>query len=280
MTTLDALALPSGLDEDDYFDLVEETGERAIVQLLEECGLTEPADPRRLAAGLTELASALSDALLDDALGAPRGISPHSPLRDHPDFPGQLGLRVLGALHLVHALESSASAALLAGLLARRRLLDGETVEALELAVLAAALGTDSRSAHTGLSWGVLAAALLRCGQRRPAAGIHLLLDTAGIGIEAWRDAEEWSTRAPWVDGACFEQWLLCDDGAGRRAPYPDDDPRSPFVRIFADPGRAERFELWRYARRRRREDPPLGQMLLVLEELEDLAIQQEWEYL
>lgn len=279
MTTLDALALPSGLGEDDYFDLVEETGDRAIAQLLEECGNVELVESMRVAPALVDLASALSDALLDDDLGAPRGIAPHSHLRDHADFPDRLGLRVLGALHLVDALESSASPALLAGLLARRRLLDGETVEALELAVLAAAVGTGSRSVHTGLSWGVLAAALQRCGQRRPAAGIHLMLDTAGIGIEAWRDAEEWSTCAPWVDGACFEQWLLCDDGSGRRAPYPDDEPRSAFARIVADPGRAERFGLWRHLRRRR-DSLSLGQMLLALEDLEDLAIQEEWAFL
>lgn len=93
MTTADTLALPFGRNaEDDFLDLVEEAGERAITLLLEECRTAVGAAAERpgavpVEAALEDLASALADALLDDDLGAPRGISPHSPLRDHPDFP-------------------------------------------------------------------------------------------------------------------------------------------------------------------------------------------------
>lgn len=228
-------------------------------------------------AALEDLASALADALLDDDLSAPRGISPHSPLRDHPDFPEVLGLRVLGALHLHDALDRSAAAALMAGLLARRRMHDGETAEALELAVLATSLGSTSSSPHTGLCLSVLAAALQRCGHRRQASGIHLLLHTSGVEIEAWRDPEKWEAGARWTDGARFEQWLSLSRGAEGRVPLSDDDPRSVLAGIVAKAGRLERFGLLRHLRRRREENPPLD---LMLRELEDLAIQEEWEYL
>lgn len=283
MTTADTLALPSGTAaEDDFLDLVEEVGDRAIAQLLEECrvagqGVGEDVAEIPVAAALEDLASALADALLDADLGAPRGISPHSLLRDHPDFPEVLGLRVLGALHLHDVLDRSAAAALMAGLLARRRMHDGETAEALKLAVLAASLGSTSSSPHTSLCLGVLAAALQRCGHRRQASGIHLLLHTSGVEIEAWRDPEKWETGAPWTDGARFEQWLSLSRGAERRVPLSDDDPRSALAGMVAKAGRLERFGLLRHQRRRREENPPLD---LMLRELEDLAIQEEWEYL
>ena len=283
MTTADTLALPFGRNaEDDLLDLVEEAGERAITLLLEECRTAVGAAAERpgavpVEAALEDLASALADALLDDDLGAPRGISPHSPLRDHSDFPEVLGLRVLGALHLHDALDRSTDAALLAGLLARRRMHDGETAEALELAVLASSLGSTSSSPHTGLCLGVLAAALQRCGHRRQASGIHLLLHTSGVEIEAWRDPEKWEAGAGWTDGARFEQWLSLSRGAEGRVPLSDDDPRSVLAGIVAKAERLERFGLLRHLRRRREENPPID---LMLRELEDLAIQEEWEYL
>lgn len=165
----------------------------------------------------------------------------------------------------------------MAGLLARRRMHDGETAEALKLAVLAASLGSTSSSPHTSLCLGVLAAALQRCGHRRQASGIHLLLHTSGVEIEAWRDPEKWETGAPWTDGARFEQWLSLCRGAEGRVPLSDDDPRSALSGIVAKAGRLERFGLLRHRRRRREENPPLD---LTLRELEDLAISEEWEYL
>lgn len=277
MTTGDLLALPTGSAEDDFYDLVEEAGEQSIARLLAECRVGDPDAPGQVVSGLEELAAALADALLDEELGAPRGISPHSPLRDHPDFPRVLGLRVLGAQHLHDALARSTGAALLAGLLARHRLLEGERTEALELAVLAASLGSSSSSSHTGLAFGVLAAALEQCGGRRQAAGLRLLLETSGVEVEAWRDAGEWATCAPWTDGTRFSEMIAFSPRAEWRAPYPDDDPRTDWAGWQERTARMERFGLWHFFRRNRGAYLPGEQMLL---NLEDLAIQEEWEYL
>ncbi len=88
---------------------------------------------------------------------------------------------------------------------------------------------------------------------------------------------EKWEIGAPWTDGARFEQWPSLSRGAERRVPLSDDDPRSALAGIVAKAGRLERFGLLRHLRRRREENPPLD---LMLRELEDLAIQEEWEYL
>jgi hypothetical protein len=271
------ISLPSGSAEDLYISLVEEHGEAAIARLLEECGAVQPVELAGVATELEHLAAALADAMLDDDLGAPLGLSPHSALRDHSDFPWRLGQRVLGALHLHDVLGRSASGALLAGLLARQRMLDGEVADALAMGVLAVAVGSGSGSAHTRLCMGVIAAALLRAGHRRAAAGLHLQLWSAGIEVEAWREAESWSPSAPWTDGTRFEEPHAWFPHTAHRVPMAIDDPRSSYVQILEESVRKQRFGLDRFLRIHRRAQVPEGVML---RDLEDLAIQEGWEFL
>src|SRR5699024_6657050 len=127
-----------GAVHEDWLDRCYDSGHEAIDQLLAECETVLGADAEPITA-LDALAAACIEAMLDDEMHAPRGIAPHSPLRDLPDFPLRLGQRVSAALHLYGALESSRWGSVLLGLMARGLLMDGQAARALEVAALAVA---------------------------------------------------------------------------------------------------------------------------------------------
>ena len=285
-----------GAVHEDWLDRCYDSGHEAIDQLLAECETVLDADAERAhpdrtgpdpdredaerITALDALAAACIEAMLDDEMHAPRGIAPHSPLRDHPDFPLRLGQRVSAALHLYGALEPSRWGSVLLGLMARGLLMDGQAARALEVAALAVATGSAGGGTHTRLALGVMASAL--CAHDRPdlAAPLHLELWTCGHEIEAWKDPWEWEQAGPWTDGARFARNQ--DRGPQHRL------WRRELQGTHADElglhrlARMERFGLNRYHRlrwiRERFRSP--WDLELDLLDLEDEAIQHEWEFL
>lgn len=287
-----------GAVHEDWLDRCYDRGHEAIDQLFVECEAVLGTDVERTAPGrsdpesewedaapdagriaaLDALAAACIEAMLDEEMHAPQGIAPHSPLREHPDFPLRLGQRVSAALHLHGALESSRWGSVLLGLMARSLLMDGQPARALDVAALAVAIGSAGGGTHTRLALGVMASALSAHGRPDLAAPLHLELWTCGHEIEAWKDPWEWEQTGPWTDGARFARNQ--DRGPGHRLWRRE--PQGPYVTEVSIEklSRMERFGLHRYHRLRwiREGFRPLAELELL--DLEDQAIQHEWEFL
>lgn len=252
---------------------------RAAVDLLLDCCPGVPhADLSDRPGALSELARNIAEAIVECEHRGSRSVPPASEIARHPDFPVILARRVLGGLHLHAALETSADAGVLAGLVARRLLLDGDVRDARDLAVLALDLASRSEVPYGELILGVLAAALSGCGNGEQAEEIRDVLRGQGHDVESWRDIEAWAAAVHPRDDVEADPW-----GAGpavsieRQVGLLPASCSTTTPVAWAEPAWIDAMERFGLHRHRRLHGLTLNAVTLLLRELEDDEIDKEW---
>lgn len=227
---------------------------------------------------LSKLARDIVKAIVECEL---RGFRPDPPATEivrHPDFPVILALRVFGGLHLHAVLETSTDAGVLAGLVARRLLLDGDFGDARDLGVLALDLVSRTQVPYGELILGVLAAALSGCGNGEQAEGIRDVLRGKGHDVESWRDIEDWAAAIPPCDDVEADPWRAGHAVSKERQAEllaPSCSTTAPTA--WADPDWIDAMERFDLHRHRRLHGLTLHAVTQLLRELEDDAIEKEW---
>lgn len=252
---------------------------RAAVNALLDCGPGMPrTDLSDHPKALSELARNIAGTIVECELRGSKLGPPATEIARHPDFPVILARRVLGGLHLHAALETSADAGVLAGLVARRLLLDGDVRDARDLGVLALDLASRSDVTYGELILGVLAAALSGCGNGEQAEGIRDVLRVQGHDVESWRDIEAWAAAIPPLDDVEVDPWRAGPAvSKGRQAGLLTASCSTTTPVAWADPGWIDAMERFDLHRHRRLHGLTFHEVTLLLRELEDDAIDKEW---